>query len=93
MSMLAAARCLAQPYHSLESILRAVLRDEMIAWKKVGELWFCGVSQVGVACHSLESILRAVLRDEMIAWKKVGELWFCGVSQVGVACHSLEGQC
>ena len=65
MSMLAAARCLAQPYHSLESILRAVLRDEMIAWKKVGELWFCGegVNQVGVvqlACHSLESILGAV---------------------------------
>ena len=70
MSMLAAARCLAQPYHSLESILRAVLRDEMIAWKKVGELWFCGegVSQVGVGATSLPVY-------EMVTQRKVGEGW------------------
>ena len=33
--MVAAARCLVQPHFSLESILRAVLRDEFIAWRKV----------------------------------------------------------
>ena len=35
MSMLATARCLVQPNVSLESILRAVLRDEFISWMKV----------------------------------------------------------
>ena len=35
LSILAAARCLVQPHHCLESILKAVLRDEFIAWKKV----------------------------------------------------------
>ncbi len=35
MAMLSTARCLAQPHISLESILRAVLRDEFISWKKV----------------------------------------------------------
>ena len=35
MSMLATARCLVQPNISLESILRAVLRDEFISWMKV----------------------------------------------------------
>ncbi|XP_064401908.1 transformation/transcription domain-associated protein-like isoform X2 [Halichondria panicea] len=34
MSMLSAARCLVQPSVSLESILRAVLRDEFISWRK-----------------------------------------------------------
>ena len=36
MCMLATARCLAQPYFSIQSILRAILRDEYIAWYKVG---------------------------------------------------------
>lgn len=35
MCMLATARCLAQPYFSIQSILRAILRDEYIAWYKV----------------------------------------------------------
>ena len=35
LSMVAAARCLVQPHFCLESILRAVLRDEFIAWRKV----------------------------------------------------------
>ena len=35
LSMVAAARCLVQPHFGLESILRAVLRDEFIAWRKV----------------------------------------------------------
>ena len=35
MCMIAAARCLAQPYFSIQSLLRAVLRDEYIAWYKV----------------------------------------------------------
>ena len=35
LSMLAAARCFVQPHHSLESFLKAILRDEFIAWKKV----------------------------------------------------------
>ncbi|XP_048580263.1 transformation/transcription domain-associated protein isoform X2 [Nematostella vectensis] len=33
-SMVAAARCLVEPQFSIQSILRAVLRDEMIAWHK-----------------------------------------------------------
>ena len=33
--MLATARCFVQPLYGLDSILRAVLRDEYIAWKKV----------------------------------------------------------
>ncbi len=37
LSILAAARCLVQPYHALDSILRAILRDQFIAWKKVQE--------------------------------------------------------
>ena len=35
LSMVATARCLVQPHFSLESILRTILRDEFIAWKKV----------------------------------------------------------
>ena len=35
LSMVAAARCLVQPHFGLESLLRAVLRDEFIAWRKV----------------------------------------------------------
>ena len=35
LSILAACRCLVQPYHSLESTLKAILRDQFIAWKKV----------------------------------------------------------
>ena len=35
MCMLATARCLAQPYFSIQSILRAILRDEYISWYKV----------------------------------------------------------
>ena len=37
LSMVAAARCLVQPHFGLENILRAVLRDEFIAWRKVGK--------------------------------------------------------
>ena len=37
LSMVAAARCLVQPHFSLENILRTVLRDEFIAWRKVGK--------------------------------------------------------
>ena len=33
-SMIAAARCLAQPSFKVQTILRAVLRDEMIAGHK-----------------------------------------------------------
>ena len=33
-SMVAAARCLVEPPFGIQSILRAVLRDEMIAWHK-----------------------------------------------------------
>lgn len=32
--MVAAARCLVEPPFGIQSILRAVLRDEMIAWHK-----------------------------------------------------------
>ena len=32
--MVAAARCLVDPKFSVDSILRAVLRDEMISWHK-----------------------------------------------------------
>lgn len=32
--MVAAARCLVEPQFSIQSILRAVLRDEMISWHK-----------------------------------------------------------
>ncbi len=35
LSILAAARCLVQPHHALENILKAILRDQFIAWKKV----------------------------------------------------------
>jgi len=39
-SMVAAARCLAQPSFKVINILRAILRDEMISWhKKVLLLW------------------------------------------------------
>lgn len=37
MCMLATARCLAQPYFSIQSIIRAILRDEYIAWYKKQE--------------------------------------------------------
>ena len=37
LSMVAAARCLVQPHFGLENILRAVLRDEFIAWRKVSK--------------------------------------------------------
>jgi hypothetical protein len=55
MTMLAAARCLVQPCHSLDSILRAVLRDEMIAWKKVRgrEVYTCTVKKYCVLCTTL----------------------------------------
>ena len=33
-SMISAARCFVQPSFKIASILRAVLRDEMIAWNK-----------------------------------------------------------
>lgn len=33
-SMVAAARCLVDPKFSVDSILRAILRDEMISWHK-----------------------------------------------------------
>lgn len=33
-AVVSAARCLAEPHFSVQSILRAVLRDEMIAWHK-----------------------------------------------------------
>ena len=33
-AIVSAARCLAEPHFSIQSILRAVLRDEMIAWHK-----------------------------------------------------------
>ncbi|XP_068742186.1 transformation/transcription domain-associated protein-like isoform X1 [Montipora capricornis] len=33
-AIVSAARCLAEPHFSVQSILRAVLRDEMIAWHK-----------------------------------------------------------
>ena len=33
-SMVSAARCLVEPQFGIQSILRAVLRDEMIAWHK-----------------------------------------------------------
>ena len=32
--MISAARCFVQPSFKIASILRAVLRDEMIAWNK-----------------------------------------------------------
>lgn len=32
--MVSAARCLAEPHFSIQSILKAVLRDEIIAWHK-----------------------------------------------------------
>ena len=35
LSMLATARCFVQPLYGLENILKAILRDEFIAWKKV----------------------------------------------------------
>ena len=54
MSMVAASRCLVQPQYSLHSILRAILRDEFIAWCKVravsipshlqSEVWDCKYS-------------------------------------------------
>ena len=37
MGMIAAARAFVQPQHSLVSILRTILRDEFISWKKVRE--------------------------------------------------------
>jgi len=38
-AIVSAARCLAEPHFSVQSVLRAVLRDEMIAWhKKVRQL-------------------------------------------------------
>lgn len=38
-AIVSAARCLAEPHFSVQSVLRAVLRDEMIAWhKKVRKL-------------------------------------------------------
>lgn len=48
LSILAAARCLVQPHHCLESILKAILRDEFIAWKKVGVV--CAHSLLVVLC-------------------------------------------
>merc|ERR1711994_825311 len=33
-SMIAAGRCFVQPSFKIQAILRAVLRDEMIAWSK-----------------------------------------------------------
>ena len=33
-SMIAAARCLSHPSFKIQALLRAVLRDEMIAWNK-----------------------------------------------------------
>ena len=33
-AMVSAARCLAEPHFSVQSILKAVLRDEIIAWHK-----------------------------------------------------------
>lgn len=33
-AIVSAARCLAEPHFSVQSVLRAVLRDEMIAWHK-----------------------------------------------------------
>ena len=33
-SMIAAARCLSHPSFKIQALLRAVLRDEMIAWHK-----------------------------------------------------------
>lgn len=41
MDMIAATRALVQPQHSLVSILRAILRDEFISWKKVSGRWRC----------------------------------------------------
>ena len=45
LSMLATARCFVQPLHGLDSILRAILRDEYIAWKKV-RMGVCGQGRV-----------------------------------------------
>jgi len=37
LSMLATCRAFVQPLYGLDSILKAILRDEFIAWKKVRE--------------------------------------------------------
>lgn len=39
-AMVAAARCLVEPQFSIQSILRAVIRDEMITWHKKVSCFF-----------------------------------------------------
>ena len=62
MSMVAACRCLVQPQYSLHSILRAILRDEFIAWCKVGQFTFLISCTSLILCLlSLASYLAAAL--------------------------------
>lgn len=51
-AMVAGARCLVEPQFSIKSVLRAILRDEMIAWhKKVSQPVIVDVPTVTCAAN------------------------------------------
>jgi len=47
--MLATARCFVQPLYGLENILKAILRDEFIAWKKVWDILIYQILLIRIA--------------------------------------------